>query len=319
MVTDSAISIRGVSKTYGSTRAVSDLDLEVPTGSLCGFLGPNGAGKSTTIRMVMSMIYPDSGSITVLGGSALASKDRIGFLPEERGLYRKMRVGEFLIYIARLKGLRGGVGLKKLVADWLERIEMPSVLEKRCQELSKGMQQKIQFLAAIIHEPDLVILDEPFSGLDPVNSVLMSRIIRELNSQGRTVIFSTHVLPQAEELCNRIFLINHGRKLLDASLTEIRQRFDPRTIVAEPMGNHVSLEGLPGVRSVHRMDDGDALELILDEAAHPQHVMQGILQRHPMRSIELRRPTLTDVFVRLVMRDQGAAAAEQAREELSIV
>jgi ABC-2 type transport system ATP-binding protein len=267
----------------------------------------------------MSMIYPDSGSITVLGGSALANKDRIGFLPEERGLYRKMRVGEFLTYIARLKGLPGGAGLRKLVADWLERIEMTAVLDKRCQELSKGMQQKIQFLTSIIHEPDLIILDEPFSGLDPVNSVLMSRIIRELNSQGRTIIFSTHVLPQAEELCNRIFLINHGRKLLDASLTEIRQKFDPRTIVAEPMDPHASLENIPGVRDVDHMDDGDAFELILDEDVDPQQVMQSIVQRHPMRLIELRRPTLNDVFVRLVMRDQGAAAAEQAREELSVV
>jgi ABC-2 type transport system ATP-binding protein len=317
-VTDIAISIRGVSKTFGSTRAVSDLHLEVPTGSLCGFLGPNGAGKSTTIRMIMSMIYPDSGSITVLGGSALANKDRIGFLPEERGLYRKMRVGEFLIYIARLKGLPGGAGLRKLVADWLERIEMTAVLEKRCQELSKGMQQKIQFLTSIIHEPDLIILDEPFSGLDPVNSVLMSRIIRELNSQGRTIIFSTHVLPQAEELCNRIFLINHGRKLLDASLTEIRQKFDPRTIVAEPVDRQANFQNIPGVRDVDRMDDGDAFELILDEDVEPQQVMQNIIQRHPMRLIELRRPTLKDVFVRLVMRAQGAAAAEQAREELSV-
>ena len=314
---ESAISIRGVSKSFGTTRAVRELDLDVPAGSLCGFLGPNGAGKSTTIRMIMSMIYPHSGSITVLGGSALANKDRIGFLPEERGLYRKMRVGEFLSYIARLKGLRAGGNLRKLVGDWLDRIELPGVIDKRCQELSKGMQQKVQFLAAIIHDPDLLIFDEPFSGLDPVNSVVMSRVIRELNPTGKTVIFSTHVLQQAEELCDRIFLINHGRKLLDASLTEIRQRFDPRSLVADPIGNHVDFTTVEGVRTTRRVEGADSYELVLDERIDPQVVMRAILERYPMRAIELRRPTLTDVFVRLVMADEGVAAAVQAREQLS--
>jgi ABC-2 type transport system ATP-binding protein len=318
-MSESAISIRGVSKSFGSTRAVRDLDLDVPAGSLCGFLGPNGAGKSTTIRMIVSMIYPDSGSITVLGGSALANKDRIGFLPEERGLYRKMRVGEFLTYIARLKGMRGGAAVRALVGQWLDRVELSGVFDRRCQELSKGMQQKVQFLAAIIHSPDLIILDEPFSGLDPVNVVVISRVVRELNSTGRTVIFSTHVLQQAEELCNRIFLINHGRKLLDSSLTEIRQRFDPRSLMADPMGNHVDFSTIEGVRTSRRIEGADSYELTLDEQVDPQAVMRTILSRYPMRAIELRRPTLTDVFVRLVMADEGVAAAAQAREELSHV
>ncbi|MCH8165556.1 MAG: ATP-binding cassette domain-containing protein, partial [Planctomycetes bacterium] len=161
---DSSITLRGVNKSFGSTHAVRKLDLDVPRGSLCGFLGPNGAGKTTTIRMIMSIIYPDSGSIEVLGGNALKSKDRIGYLPEERGLYRKMRVGEFLQYLTKLKGVRRR-DLSTYIQQWLERIDLPDVYRKKCEELSKGMQQKVQFLAAILHEPELLILDEPFSGL----------------------------------------------------------------------------------------------------------------------------------------------------------
>ena len=230
-MTDASIQLFGVGKSFGSTDAVRDLDLVVPQGSLCGFLGPNGAGKTTTIRMIMSIIYPDRGRVEVLGGNALKSKDRIGYLPEERGLYRKMRVGNFLQYIAKLKGVRRP-DLADHVAKWLERVELPDVFSKKCEELSKGMQQKVQFLSSILHEPELLILDEPFSGLDPVNAELLNRIIRDLNEQGVTIIFSTHVLHQAERICDRIFLINHGVKLLDATLEEIRQRYDPRTVIS---------------------------------------------------------------------------------------
>ncbi|MCZ6543106.1 MAG: ATP-binding cassette domain-containing protein, partial [Planctomycetota bacterium] len=193
---DSSITLRGVNKSFGSTHAVRQLDLDVPRGSLCGFLGPNGAGKTTTIRMIMSIIYPDSGSIEVLGGNALKSKDRIGYLPEERGLYRKMRVGEFLQYLTKLKGVRRR-DLSTYIQRWLERIDLPDVYRKKCEELSKGMQQKLQFLATILHEPDLLILDEPFSGLDPVNMRLVRDLIREQHEAGRTIIFSTHVMHQA--------------------------------------------------------------------------------------------------------------------------
>lgn len=315
-----AISIQGVSKSFGSTRAVRDLNLEVPAGSLCGFLGPNGAGKSTTIRMIMSIIYPDAGSIEVLGADALKNKDRIGFLPEERGLYRKMRVGEFLQYIARLKSIRREVarnGVADHVRQWLQRIELPDVFHKRCQELSKGMQQKVQFLAAIIHEPDLIILDEPFSGLDPVNSAIMAEVIRDLHSRGKTVIFSTHVLQQAEELCDRIFLINRGAKLLDATIAEIHHRFDPRTILVEPFAPDIDPSAIEGVVAATRIRNNGVFELTIDDDADPQEVMRDALNRFPLRSIELRRPTLTDVFVQLVKEDQGAAAAALAQEELT--
>lgn len=321
-MTHAAIEIKNVTKTFGSTRAVNDLSLVVPAGSLCGFLGPNGAGKSTTIRMIMSIIYPDAGSIEVLGSSALKNKDRIGYLPEERGVYRKMRVGEFLEYMAKLKGV-STQGLQRRIDDWLDRIELPDVHKKKCEELSKGMQQKVQFLASIIHEPELLILDEPFSGLDPVNSELLRAQIHELHEAGTTIIFSTHVLVQAEQLCDRIFLINKGRKLLDASLEEMRARFDPRTVLAEPLDSNVELnillDNLTGARAIRPHTDGKSYEIELNEGADPQTIMNRIMALAPMRRVELRRLSLDEVFVRVVREDLGEQAAQTAREELSHV
>ncbi|MBT8485482.1 MAG: ATP-binding cassette domain-containing protein [Phycisphaerales bacterium] len=314
-VTEPAIAIQGVNKRFGATHAVRDLDLTVPAGSLCGFLGPNGAGKSTTIRMIMSIIYPDDGEIRVLGSTAMANKDRIGYLPEERGLYRKMRVGDFLHYIARLKGVTRP-DLDAHITAWLERIELPGVARRRCQELSKGMQQKVQFLAAIIHDPDLVILDEPFSGLDPVNAELLNTLIRELQETGRTIIFSTHVLHQAEEICDRIFLINHGVKMLDAPLEEIRRRFDPRTIEVDPVTPVNGGLEIPGVNGIAARGS-NAVELHLDDDADPHAVMRATLERVPARSIRLRRPTLQEIFVETVRAGEGEAAAAQAEEALS--
>lgn len=319
-----AIRIRNVTKCFGSTCAVRNLDLDVPRGSLCGFLGPNGAGKSTTIRMIMSIIYPDSGTIEVLGGSALQSKDRIGYLPEERGVYRKMRVGEFLGYIARLKGVRRREAAAR-AAKWLERVELPGVLHKRCHELSKGMQQKVQFLTSIIHEPELIILDEPFSGLDPVNAALINKLMRELNEQGRTIIFSTHLLHLAEQLCDRIFLIDHGVKLLDATLDEVRQRFDPRTVVVRLAGEEAAraeastFTTLAGVHDAAPLNGSLSWELHLEKDVDPQRVMRELIDRAPLRSIELRQLSLDDVFVRLVTQGRDEQAGERAREELQHV
>jgi len=318
VMADIAISIQNVNKRFGDTHAVRELNLDVPKGSLCGFLGPNGAGKSTTIRMIMSIIYPDTGSIQVLGSSALKNKDRIGYLPEERGLYRKMRVGEFLEYIAKLKGVQIR-DLAAHVREALDRIQLPDVFRKRCQELSKGMQQKVQFLAAVIHEPELIILDEPFAGLDPMNVQLLTDMIRNLNDNGASIIFSTHVLHQAEQLCDRIFLINKGVKLLDATLDEIHQRFDPRTLLAEPLNGETDLRPVEGVADVRRLHDSPAMEIELGDGADPQEVMREILKAGPMRSVELRQLTLDEVFIRQVAEGAGEYAAELAREELSHV
>lgn len=310
-----AISIAGVTKRFGPTVAVDSLDLTIPRGSLCGFLGRNGAGKSTTIRMIMSIIYPDQGAIEVLGGSALAAKDRIGYLPEERGVYRKMRVGEFLAYMGRLKGLPTA-GLRSTVARWLARIELPGVERKRCSDLSKGMQQKVQFVAALIHDPELVILDEPFSGLDPINAGVMHSIIEELSRQGRTIIFSTHAMHQAERLCSQIVLIDHGRKLLDSSMQEIRRSFDPRTLVIEPLeepGMDTArdldeIRRIDGVLDITPQEDG-TLEVLLGEQADPSPILRTLAGGIPFRRLELRQVTLEEVFVRLV---RSAAPSPQS-------
>jgi ABC-2 type transport system ATP-binding protein len=314
-----AVTIKGLTKTFGTKVAVRDLDLVVPTGSLCGFIGPNGAGKTTTIRMIMSIIFPDSGELSVLGQpSADKSKDRIGYLPEERGVYRKMKVAAFLTYMGRLKGEDGGAMLHRKVHGWLERMGLAESAKKRCEELSKGMQQKVQFVAAVIHEPDLLILDEVFSGLDPVNRRLMRTLIDEQHRAGRTIIFSTHAMYEAEQLCDRVFMIHHGVKVLDATLGEIRNRFDPRTIIVEPASNgngtaaaELRLETIAGIDSIHPTREG--FELHLEHNADPRAVMASIVREAPVRRIELKRVTLEDVFISLV---DGSGESGETAEQL---
>ena len=298
------IELEGVGKQFGRIRAVEDLALAIPSGSLCGFLGPNGAGKSTTIRMIMSIIRPDEGSLRVLGGDAVDRKDRIGYLPEERGVYRRMRVEEYLGYIGRLKGI-DGPSIRRRIDEWLDRIELPDVKRRRCEELSKGMQQKVQFLAAIIHDPELIILDEPFSGLDPVNAQLLNELIRELHAEGRTILFSTHVLHQAERMCDRIVLIDRGTKVLDEELVSIRRRFDPRMITAEPLGDPAAWRDhartVEGVDDVELADDG-RVNARLRVDADVDRAMTECLAAGSVRMIERARPSLDDVFFSLVGR-----------------
>jgi len=319
-----AILLTGVTKRFGGRAAVRSLDLAVPRGSLCGFLGPNGAGKSTTIRMIMSIIGADEGSVEVLGGSALVAKDRIGYLPEERGVYRKMRVAEFLEYIGRLKGMPARA-TRDAVARWLDRVELPGVARLRCSDLSKGMQQKVQFIAALVNDPELVILDEPFSGLDPVSAGLMRGVIEEFCASGRTILFSTHVLHQAEALCDRVILMHHGTKRLDATLPEIRRRFNPRTLLLEPIcpeseaivALQRDLVGQPGVDGIDVGPTG-VIEVRLSAEEAAQSVLRCAVAAATFRRIEIRQATLEEVFVNLVRRQEGDDAADAAREELAI-
>jgi ABC-2 type transport system ATP-binding protein len=302
-IANHAIALKGVRKTFGPMVAVHDLDLVIEEGSLHGFIGPNGAGKTTTIRMIMSILFPDRGEISVLGKkSAIESKDRIGYLPEERGIYKKMKVGPFLKYMAGLKGVPSS-GLEAKVRGWLERVGLEGTYRKRCEELSKGMQQKVQFIAAIIHEPELIILDEPFSGLDPVNSRMLRGLIDEQHQKGRTIIFSTHQMSQAEALCDRVVMIHYGHKVLDNTPSNIHSRFDPRSVAMEPVralspGDVDRIAALPQVESikqvgkqwqVHARDRVDVAALI--------PVLSGFV---PVRKIELVRPSLEDIFISIV-------------------
>ena len=288
--------MQGVHKRFGKTHAVRDLDLSLPRGSLTGFLGPNGAGKSTTIRMIMSILHPDQGEVRVLGGDARAHKDRIGYLPETRGLYPKMRVGEYLAYIARLNGAQRR-DLRAHALGWLERLGLAEEERERCRALSKGMQQKVQIIAALIHEPDLLILDEPFTGLDPVNVQQLSDLVSGLRDSGVTILFSTHVLHQAEVLCDRIVLIDHGQKLLDGTVAEIRDRFDPRTLDVELLES--TLRPPPGVLRVDQTGPR-RFELHLAADADRQAVARAVMEGHSIRSVALRQLSLQEVFVQLV-------------------
>jgi ABC-2 type transport system ATP-binding protein len=301
---DAAIDLRRVTKTFGGFTAVADLDLTIPRGALYGFIGPNGAGKTTTIRMIMSILLPDAGEVRVLGhGSALEAKDRIGYLPEERGLYRKMKVAPYLAFIARLKGVPER-GLRERVHTAIERVGLKGVEDKRCEELSKGMSQKIQIVAATIHEPDLLILDEPFSGLDPVSTRLLREQILAEHRRGATVLFSTHVMPHAEELCDHVVMIHRGRKVIDDPVRSILRPRDSRALTFEPLepnADVAAVRALPEVASCELVEG--RYEVALRPGADPAVAMRAVVDALPVARIELQRPTLEDVFVAIAGSD----------------
>jgi ABC-2 type transport system ATP-binding protein len=307
--TSTAIGLRRVTKTFGNLTAVDQLDLSIPRGALYGFIGPNGAGKTTAIRMIMSILLPDSGELRVLGhGSALEAKDRIGYLPEERGLYRKMKVAAYLTFIARLKGVAER-GLRDRVHSAIERIGLKGVEGKRCEELSKGMSQKIQILAAIIHEPDLLILDEPFSGLDPVSTRLLKELILGEHRRGATVLFSTHVMPQAEELCDHVVMIHRGRKVLDDPVSTILRPHDSRVLTFELLDPKADVGPVAALPEVARCERNEGrYEALLRDGVDAARAMQAVLSAVRVTRIGLKRRSLEDVFVSIVAGTEGASA-----------
>ncbi|REJ86208.1 MAG: ATP-binding cassette domain-containing protein [Acidobacteria bacterium] len=289
--------LEGVTKRFGKQTAVDGISMRVPSGSIWGFLGPNGAGKTTTIRMVMSIIYPDEGEIRILGKSNAESiKDRLGYLPEEKGLYKKMTAGEIVAYFGRLKGMAAG-DAKRRARELLEQYGLGDAVDKKCEALSKGMGQKVQILGTVIHDPDLVILDEPFSGLDPVNAEVMKDLILQMKRDGRTVIFSTHIMLQAEQLCDGLTLINHGRKVLDGTMAEVRGS-EERGILLDYDGDSQKLHSLDGIERIN--DSGKQAEIFPASGVDPQHLLQQIVQRVHVRRFDLREPSLHEIFVRAV-------------------
>ena len=294
---DPVLTLDGVTKRFGGHVAVDGLSLAIPRGCIYGFLGPNGAGKTTTLRMVMSILLPDEGVINVLGSpDAAAVKDRLGYLPEEKGLYKKMRTLELVTYLGRLKGLATAEARRRATA-LLTRYGLGDWLDRRCEALSKGMGQKVQLLATLIHEPELVILDEPFSGLDPVNVDLLRDLILDLKARGRTIIFSTHVMEQAEQICDSILLVDKGRKIIDGPLSEVKRTGD-LSIHLDYDGDRTALQGLPGITRVN--DSGKTAELFLAEAADPQRVLAALVGRVSVRRFDLREPSLHEIFLRAV-------------------
>ncbi|HTQ36118.1 MAG TPA: ATP-binding cassette domain-containing protein [Steroidobacteraceae bacterium] len=314
---DAALALRGVDKSFGAQRAVAGLDLVVPQGETCGLIGPSGAGKSTTIRILMSILFPDAGAVEVLNQrSALEAKDRIGYLPEERGVYRKMRVGAFLDYLAGLKGVPPQQSQAR-ARDLLSRLGLQDVEKKKCEDLSKGMLQRVQFVGCIVHQPELLILDEPFSGLDPVSVRLLKDVIAAERRRGTTILFSTHVMAQAEELCDRIVMIHKGRKVLDEPMAKLRRQYDTSRVLFEPLapqsGDAEALRGTAGVARVSGNDSEYALHL--EPGADPVNVMREAAGRVAPARVEVARLRLEDMFVGIVKGDAGESE-EALRQHL---
>jgi ABC-2 type transport system ATP-binding protein len=290
-----AVVIEGVTKSFGPHVAVRDLSLAVPAGSIYGFIGPNGSGKTTTLRMLMRILHPDRGRIRVLGEEALGSAhDRVGYLPEERGLYKQMKVRDVLRFYAELKGCRHS---GPLIASWLDRLGLAGWAGHKVQALSKGMAQKVQFIAAVVARPELVLLDEPFTGLDPVNAEVLREAVLSLRRDGTTVIFSTHDMAVAEKMCDFIFMIYKGEKVLDGRLEAIQDAYGSDTVRVHLEGTTLTADDLPGVTKV--TDFGRWQELRLAPGVDPQDLLARLMARGRVRHFELARPTLHDIFVRI--------------------
>jgi len=291
--------LRNVTKRFGDFTAVSDLSLAVHAGRIFGLLGPNGAGKTTTIRMIVNIFAPDSGAIELFGKTiSPAAQDRIGYLPEERGLYKKMKVGDQLRFFAELKNVSGKEADAR-IDRWLKRLKLSEWKTKKSSELSKGMQQKVQFITTVLHEPDLLILDEPFSGLDPVNVDLLKEIVLELKQAGKTIIFSTHQMEVAEKICDDICLINRSRKILEGSIRSVKAGFGRNAVALRLTGGEEVLGDRALVSRVERHSDG--LEALLAESASAQQLLQRLVAAGAgVERFEMIEPSLHDIFIEKV-------------------
>ncbi|HEV7860779.1 MAG TPA: ABC transporter ATP-binding protein [Pyrinomonadaceae bacterium] len=288
-----------VTKRFDDFIAVNELSLKVYPGRIFGLIGPNGAGKTTTLRMIVNITAPDSGQIELLGQKMSAAlQDRIGYLPEERGLYKRMKVSDQLRFFGELKSLRGAAATGA-IERWLERLKLSEWKNKRAMELSKGMQQKIQFIAAVMHDPDLLVLDEPFSGLDPVSVELLKETVLELKAAGKTIIFSTHMMEMAEKICDDICLMNRSRKILGGSLREVRRSFGHNAVALRIEGGNGVLDDRTLVTRIE--ERGDELEILLAAGADAQELLRRLLAGGARVSkFELVSPSLNDIFIEKV-------------------
>ena len=299
----STLKLEHVTKRFGDFTAVDGLSLTVGPGRIFGLLGPNGAGKTTTIRMIVGITAPDEGSVELFGRHITPElQNRIGYLPEERGLYKRMKVGEQLRFFAELKGFAGRAA-EEAVDRWLAKVKLSEWKRKKASELSKGMQQKIQFIAAVMHDPDLLVLDEPFSGLDPVNVELLKDLVLELRDAGKTIIFSTHQMEVAERICDDICLINRSRKILSGSIREVKSGFGRNAVALRYKGGDGVLEDAALVASVKR--HSDHAEALLTPGADPQELLRRLLASGAqVTRFELVEPSLNDIFIEKVGGDE---------------
>jgi ABC-2 type transport system ATP-binding protein len=298
------VEVSHLSKSFGPVKAVDDVSFHVRKGEIFGLLGPNGAGKTTAIRIILDVFKADSGEVSVLGGPMTeAKKNKIGYMPEERGLYQDVALERCLLYLASLKDLDRAVARQRM-EDYLDRFDLAAHRKKKVKELSKGMQQKAQIISTLIHDPELIIVDEPFSGLDPVNTRMVKDLLRQLHQQGKTIIMSTHQMHQVEELCDRILLVNHGRVVLYGELEDIRRQFSGHEVLVrtrEPMPQ------LPGV--VRQEVHNSALKLTLEDHVAPQDILQTMIANDlTVEQFEIALPALDEIFIKVVQRREDEAA-----------
>jgi ABC-2 type transport system ATP-binding protein len=299
------VSVSHVAKTFGETQAVADVSFDVEQGEIFGLLGPNGAGKTTTIRMMLDIFRPDRGAISILGGPmAEEKKERIGYMPEERGLYQDVPLERCLLYLASLKGIPPDDARRRL-DEHLAHFDLAAHKGKKVKELSKGMQQKAQIISTILHRPELIIIDEPFASLDPINSQLVRDLMRELRDRGTTILMSTHQMHQVEELCDRILLIDSGRDILFGELDQVRRRYSGHAVLVRAEG---ALPTIAGVDSV--VPQNDSLKLILAEDTRPQDVLAALVARHVvLEQFEIAVPSLDEIFVEAVSAERARGGA----------
>ena len=295
---ESTIELNGVVKSFGKFRAVDDLSFRVPRGVVFGLLGPNGAGKTTTIRMIMNITAPDTGEIRVLGRPMdRETQNRIGYLPEERGLYRKMKVIDHLLFLADIKNV-AREDARRRIAEWLDKMELRPWLNKKVDELSKGMQQKVQFIATIVHDPEVLILDEVFSGLDPINTALVKEYLMDFRKRGKTIVFSTHVLEQAEKLCDEICLMARSKKILEGNLREIKRRRAGDELRLAIEASPAEVAALPGVRSASAVN-GEFI-VALESGASRRDFLRRCVERHEVLAFSQREPELEEIYLSAV-------------------
>ena len=295
---DYAIELSGVSKAFGRFKAVDGLSFRVPRGKVFGLLGPNGAGKTTTIRMIMNITAPDEGEIRILGAPmSRGTQNRIGYLPEERGLYRKMKVLDHLYFLAAIKEVSRETARER-IGEWLDKMELRPWLNKKVDELSKGMQQKVQFIATIVHDPEILILDEVFSGLDPINTALIKDYLVEFRSRGKTIVFSTHVLEQAEKLCDEICLVAKARKILEGNLRDLKKQFAGDLLRLSVQASQAEVGALPGVSSVQSVD-GDYV-ITLAPGTDRREFLRRAFDRYDVKAFSEKEPELEEIYLSAV-------------------
>ena len=297
---ENTIELQGVSKSFGRFRAVDDLSFKVPKGIVFGLLGPNGAGKTTTIRMIMNITAPDTGEIRVLGAPmSRETQNRIGYLPEERGLYRKMRVLDHLYFLAAIKEVSKDKA-KERIAEWTDKMELRPWLNKKVDELSKGMQQKVQFIATIVHDPEILILDEVFSGLDPINTALIKDFLSEFRGKGKTIVFSTHVLEQAEKLCDEICLLARSKKILEGNLKELKKQFAGDLLRLSVDASAEEVKSLPGVVSVQPVNS--AYVIALAPGTDRREFLRKAFDKYDVKAFSEKEPELEEIYLSAVRR-----------------